>query len=91
VRYCSYCEDWQLEEHWTEHSIYVHSGNDQVEFYDEDDDLFFDSDCHSSTAWEHDNCNKWFMYSAVEERSTWICGRCETSYTDQDDARNCCS
>jgi hypothetical protein len=89
--YCSNCEVWDIISNWSSHEVYFHDSDDRLEFYDDEENYIFDGGCSDRTAWEHDNCGQWFMHPDTDKRSVWVCGECKGEYSDQEDARACCS
>jgi hypothetical protein len=91
-RYCPNCDEWEEEgPDWTQHTAYTHYQGNNWAFYDNDSDLIFGEPCDEIIVWSHDSCEEYFVESESEERGIWICGNCKTEWSEQDQARRCCS
>ena len=91
-RYCNDCGEWtSQDDDWIRHTVFIHPGYARWEFADEEDQYIFPEACTEGVSWECDQCNNYYMHSISEERAVWVCGNCKAEYSEQDQARRCCS
>jgi hypothetical protein len=93
--YCPNCDEWDVRNNWTEHTVWVARRGERWSFYDvdEDDDSvwYLGSEPDTTTVIEHDNCCEFFVNWEEREAGNWVCGGCNAHYATQDHARYCCT